>query len=118
MICCARLYVWESVVLDQDMNKLIKVAAVDLKLEARGFPAARMGTHLLQAGRAVALALSGQSPEMIKKIGCWSSDTFLMYMHKQIAHLTAGVAEGMAQSFPFSNIERATTSGEQQIARR
>ena len=39
------------------------------------------------------------------------SDTFLMYVHKQIAHLTVGVAEGMAQTFPISNVEGATTSG-------
>ena len=70
-----------------------------------------MGTHSLPAGGAVALALSGQNATMIKKIGRWSSDTFLMYIHEQIAHLTAVVAEGMAQSFPFSNIEGATTSG-------
>ena len=70
-----------------------------------------MGTHLLQAGGAVALVLSGQSPEMIKKIGRWSSDTFLMYVHEQIVHLTVGVVEGMAQTFPFSNVEGVTTSG-------
>ena len=59
----------------------------------------------------MALALSGQSPEMIKKIGQWSSNTFLMYVHEQIAHPTVGVVEGMALTFPFSNVEGATTSG-------
>ena len=62
---------------------------------------------------AVALALSGQSVEMIKKIGWYSSDTFLMYIHKQIGHLTAGVDEGMAQPFPYSDIEGETMSREQ-----
>ena len=59
MLCTFVDHVGKSVVLDQDMNKLIKLAVTDLKLEARGFPAARVGTHLLQVGRAVALALSG-----------------------------------------------------------
>ena len=101
MLCTFADHVGKGVVTDQDMGKVIKVAVVDLKLEAKGFPATRVGTHSLRAGGAVALALSGQSPEMIKKIGRWSSDTFLMYVHEQIAHLTAGVAEGMAQPFPF-----------------
>ena len=59
----------------------------------------------------MALALSGQSPAMIKWIGRWLGDTFCMYVHEQIAHLTVGVEEGMAQTFPFSNVEGATTSG-------
>ena len=71
----------------------------------------RVDTHLLRAGGAVALALSSQSPAMIKKIGRRSSDTFLMYLHEQIAHLIVGVAEGMTQIFPSSNMEGATTSG-------
>ena len=50
---------------------------------------------------------------MIKKIDQWSSDMFVMYDYEQISHLTAGVAEGMAQPFPFSNVEGATTSGKQ-----
>ena len=111
MVCTFFDHVGKGVVMDHDMNKLVKVAVADLKLEARGFPSTRVGTHSLRAGGAVALALSGQSPEMIKKIGRWSSDTFLMYVHEQIAHLTVGVAEGMAQTFPFSNVEGATTSG-------
>ena len=31
-----------------------------------------------------------------------SSDTFLRYVHKQIAHVAVGAAEEMAQTFPFS----------------
>ena len=110
MVCTFVDHVGKSVVLDQDMSKLIKVVVVDLKLEAKGFPEARVDTHSLQAGQAVALVLSGQNATMIKKIGRWSSDTFLMYVREQIAHLTVGVAEGMAQLFPFSNIKGATTS--------
>ena len=111
MVCTYVDHLGKSVVLDQDMSKLIKVAVVNLKPEAKGFLAAWVGTNSLQAGGAVALALSGQNATMIKKIGRWSSNTFLMYIHEQIAHLTAGVAEGMAQPFLFSNIVGAMTSG-------
>ena len=40
-----------------------------------------------------------------------SSNTFLMYVHEQIVHLTVGVVEWMVQTFPFSNVEGATTFG-------
>ena len=103
-------HVGKGVVMDNNMTKLVKVAVADLKLEAQGFPTTQVGTHLLREGGAVVLALSGQSPKMIKKIRQWSSDTFLMYVHKQIAHLAVGVAEGMVRTFPFSNMEGATTS--------
>ena len=39
MVCTFVDHVGKSVVLDQDMSKLIKVAVVNLKLEAKGFPA-------------------------------------------------------------------------------
>ena len=113
MLCMFVDHVGKSVVLDQDMNMFIKVIVADLKLEARGFLAARVGTHLHRAGGALALVLSRQLVDTIKNIGQWSSDTFLIYIHKQISHLTKGVAEGMAKHFLFSNIEGATMSGEQ-----
>ena len=37
---------------------------------------------------------------------------FLMYIHKQISHLTIRVAGRMATPFPFTNVEGATTSGD------
>ena len=111
MLCTFFDHVGKGVVMDSNMNKLVKVAVADLKLEVRGFPTTRVGTHLLRAGGSVALALSGQLPKMVKNIRQWSSNTFLMYVHEQIAYLTVGVAEGMAQTFPFSNVEGATTSG-------
>ena len=111
MLCTFFDHVGKGVIMDQKMNQLVKVAVADLKLEARGFLVSQVGTHSLRAGGAVALALSGQLEEMIKNIRRWSSDTFLMYVHEQIAHLTVGVVEGMARAFPFSNVVGATTSG-------
>ena len=76
MLCMFIDHMGKGVVMDQDMNSLFKVVGVDLKFESRGFLALRVGTHSLWAGGAVVLALSGQSSEMIKKIGHWSSNTF------------------------------------------
>ena len=110
MLCCFYDHLGENIVFDSDVTKAVKLAVVSLKLPERGFPTERVGSHSLRAGGAVALAVNGNSRDMIKKIGRWSSDTFLMYIHEQIAHLTAGVAQSMSKPFPFFNIEGATTS--------
>ena len=112
MLCTFFDHRGKGVVKDRDVTRMVRVAAVDLKLAERGFPPHRVGSHSLRAGGAVALAVNGASRDMIKKIGRWSSDTFLMYIHEQISHLTVGVAERMATPFPFTNIEGATTSGD------
>lgn len=110
MLCTFFDHLGKGVVLDSDINGLIKIAVADLKLPTNGIPVERVGTHSLRAGGAMALAVNGESREMIKKIGRWSSDTFLMYIHEQISHLTSGVAERMSRAFPFYNVEGATTS--------
>ena len=110
MICTYFDHLGPGVVLDSDVNKAVKVAVADLKLPTNGIPIKRVGTHSLRAGGAMALALNGATRDMIKKIGRWSSDTFLMYIHEQIAHLTHGVAEKMSQVVLFFNVEGATTS--------
>ena len=97
--------------MDQDITSILRLAVVDLKLTARGFPPGRVSLHLLRAGGAVALAVNGKSRDMIKKIGRWLSDTFLMYVHEQISHLTVGVTKRMSTPFPFTNAEGATTLG-------
>lgn len=109
MLCTYFDHMGKGAVVNGDITQLVQVAAVDLDLPAQGFLVACVGLHLLRAGGVVVLALAGESQDMIKKIGWWSSDTFLMYVHKQIAHLTTGVAERMLQPVPFENVEGATT---------
>ena len=57
-----------------------------------GYDLTRIGAHSLRASGAMALKLNGYDKETIMKIGRWSSDTFLTYIHSQIAALTMGVA--------------------------
>ena len=40
-----------------------------------------------------------------KKLGRWSSDTFLMYIHNQIAEYSEGWIEKMASTCSFFNLE-------------
>ena len=45
----------------------------------------------------MALKLAGYDDITIKKLGRWSSDTYLQYIQSQIGNLTAGVAMDMAR---------------------
>ena len=87
-----------------DINKAVKQAVGALQLQKQGITAKLVGSHSLQAGGAMAAKLNGVDRDTIKKMGRWSSDTFLMCMHEQIAHLSAGVSKCMTQRVPFRNI--------------
>ena len=63
-----------------------------------------VGIHSLRAGGAMALKLHGKSDTTIMKMGCWSSITFLMYIHNQIGHLSKDLSTRMSQLVPFLNI--------------
>ena len=52
----------------------------------------------------MALKLNGYDKETIMKIGRWSSDTFLTYIHSQIAALTMGVTAKMTRQVNFQNV--------------
>ena len=59
----------------------------------------------------MALKFAGADRDDIKKMGRWSSDTFLMYIHDQIAEHSEGWTAQMGVSRPFHNLEGAFTLG-------
>ena len=75
-------------------------------MPARGFDMKRIGSHSLRSGGAMNLKLQGHDKDIIQTIGRWSSDTYRRYIHSQIAHLTAGIAQTMARPLSFFNIDR------------
>jgi len=87
-----------------DMNQAVKRAVLELGMYDQGFTSKNVGSHSLRAGGAMAAKLNGVDRDTIKKMGRWSSDTFLMCIHEQIAHLTAGIAKKMSNRLPFRNI--------------
>ena len=52
----------------------------------------------------MALKLAGEEDSTIKRVGRWSSETFITYIHSQIGALTAGLSEKMARRIFFQNI--------------
>ena len=87
-----------------DINRAVKIAVAQLGLIAKGFNLSDVSSHSLRAGGAMALKLHGYDRDTIKKMGRWSSDTFLTYIHEQISAFSKGLAAAMAVPIPFHNI--------------
>ena len=71
---------------------LCRPARSNTKLNDSGYTLSRIGTHSLRASGAIAFWLSGHGPVAIMKLGCWRTQTFLTYIHAQIAELTSGTS--------------------------
>jgi hypothetical protein len=93
-----------------DINAMVKHAVRALKLDEKGFPPAAVSSHSLRAGGAMAMHLNHIDRDTIRKQGRWSSDTFLMYIHEQIAAFSAGLSSRMSQGIGWFNIEGPTIS--------
>ena len=74
----------------------------------RDFNLDRVGSHSLRASGAMALKLNGKADSLIMKLGRWTSNTFLTYIHSQIGALTANVATAMATPLQFHNVAAPT----------
>ena len=97
-------YGYKQFIVSDDMNQAVKQAVVNLNMLDKGFSPKNVGSHSLRSGGAMACKLNGIDSDTIKKIGRWSSDTFLMYIHEQISHLTKGAAFKMSTRIQFRNI--------------
>lgn len=87
-----------------DIRTGVRRAALRTGLAQQGYDLARIGSHSLRSGGAVALKLAGYDSDMIKKLGRWSSNTYLLYIQSQIAQLTAGVAKAMHTRLQYHNV--------------
>jgi len=76
-----------------DIRAALRQAVIKLDLKKKGIIATRVGLHSLRAGGAMALKFAGAGHVDIKNTGRWNSDTFLMYIHDQIAEYSGGWTE-------------------------
>ena len=86
------------------MNKAVKYAVTFLNLDKKGLVPDQVGSHSLRAGGAMAMHLNKVDHNTIKKMGRWSSDTFLMYIHEQIAAFSSGISKQMSNPIVFQNV--------------
>ena len=96
-------------IFSSDINAAVKSAVANLGLIAQGFQLTDVSSHSLRAGGAMALKLHGYDRDTIKKMGRWSSDTFLTYIHEQIGAFSAGISTKMAIAIPFHNMSATLT---------
>jgi len=89
---------------DKDITKAIRTAAKYIGLYQQGYKSKQVSSHSLRAGGAMALSLTGATKYQIMKMGRWSSDTFLMYIHEQITAIADGLSKHMSTHVPFHNV--------------
>ena len=82
----------------------IRSTVTRLNLQTTGIDPDLVGVHSLRAGGAMALKLHGVDDSTIMKVGRWTSMTFLMYIHNQIAHISNKLSAKMSKPLPFLNI--------------
>ena len=86
------------------INTTVKELVKALGLEANGITASMVSSHFLRAGGAMAMYLNKIDTTTIRKMGRWSSDTFLMYIHEQIGVFSKNVALKMHTHIEFNNL--------------
>lgn len=69
-------------------------------------PKARISSHSLRAGGAVAMHNSGISQHTIQIFGRWSSSTFMRYIHTQLSSFAVDLSRRMSTPIAFHNISR------------
>ena len=85
----------------------VEYGVIACGLLLKGYELHKVGSHSLRAGGAMAMKLNGVDDTRIKQLGRWSGDTFLTYIHTQIAGLMTGVSALMIQRVPhFVNVAR------------
>ena len=85
------------------MNKTKNTVQM-LDLDKKGLLPEHVGSHSLRTGGAMAMYLNKVDQNTIKKMGRWSSDTSVRYIHEQIAAFSSGISTQMSNPVVFQNI--------------
>jgi hypothetical protein len=88
------------------VEKSFRQVAMELALIIwdEGFDLNRIGPHLIRASSAMALYLKNIPEQTIMLLGRWRSQTWLTFIHTQIAAVTAGVSRLMRHPVMFHKI--------------
>ena len=89
---------------DRDITIAVRWGAMNDNLLERGYTLDRVSSHSLRAGGAMALKLSGASTDTIMRMGRWTSNTYMTYIHAQIGALAKGLAWRMSSQHTFHNV--------------
>jgi hypothetical protein len=84
-----------------DINCALKAAVTKIDMKQHRFQVTKISLHSLRLGGAMALHLNNVPTHTIRRMGHWSSNTFLDYIHKQIAFF-CGPVNSNGEKYPFS----------------
>jgi hypothetical protein len=87
-----------------DITLAVRESVVLSGLLNSGYSPSRVSPHSLHASGAMALRLNKAGEDLIKKLGRWSSSTWLTYIHGQISSLSAGLSEKMTIHHVLYNV--------------
>jgi len=87
-----------------EIRAAVQLGAIGDNLIDSGYDLSRIGSHSLRSGGATHLKVLGYDDDTIKKLGRWSSNTYLRYIQSQIGNLMAGIATQMATVLRFHNV--------------
>ena len=93
-----------SSVTANDVRTALRVATSAALLLGENIDPNMVGSHSLRSGGAMHLKLAGYDDMTIKKLGRWSSDTYLIYIQSQIANLNEGISRRMAHHTSFRSV--------------
>jgi hypothetical protein len=88
----------------RDVRSALRGATATAFLMGENIDPNAVGSHSLRSGGAMHLKLAGYDKMTIKKLGRWSSDTYLIYIQSQIANLNEGISHRMAQRMSFRSV--------------
>ena len=89
---------------DRDITVAVRWGAANDNLLDRGYTIDRVSSHSLRAGGAMALKLAGFPTDTIMRMGRWTSNTYMTYIHSQIGALAKGLAWRMSKHHTFHNV--------------
>jgi hypothetical protein len=96
-------YAPTKVVTAKHITQVLQRPAFRTTIWMEGFELDRIGTHSIRASGAMHLFLNNVAEATIMNIGRWQRQTWLTYIHNQIAAVTAGVSRFMSRPIPFYN---------------
>jgi hypothetical protein len=89
------------------ITRALQTAVQHLRLDRQGIRPSNVSSHSLRAGEATAIDLNNIPDSTIQKMGRWSSNTFLICIHEQIAAFSRGVPKQMGLKVTFKSIRRS-----------
>jgi Phage integrase family len=87
-----------------DINNMLKTTVTSMGLQRFNILPTGVSSHSLRAGGAMALHLNGVPTRTIQIMGRWSSNTFLIYIHEQIAAFSENLSQQMSRNINYHNI--------------